>query len=154
SQNIAQPIGTQFSVNNVSGIRYVTGSDNWSTSPSGSLTGGTQATVTLSPCPLGIDTSGYSMYFAYVSAQGTPEPVMVTGGSCVAGATSGTIVFTPRNSHSAGYKISSATSGIQEAINDACGLPGTGNAQDPNGHIVLPATGATSGALPVYGTIW
>ncbi len=154
SQSIAQPLGTQFSVNNVSGIRYVTASDNWSASPSGSLTGGTQATITLSPCPVGIDTSGYSMYYVYVSAQGTPEPVMVTGGTCAAGATSGTIVFTPRNSHSAGYKISSATSGIQEAINDACGLPGTGNAQNPNGHIVLPATGATSGALPVYGTIW
>jgi len=154
SQSIAQPLGTQFTVNNFSGIRYVTASDNWSVSPSGSLTGGTQATVTFSPCPVGIDTSGYSMYYVYVSAQGTPEPAMVTGGTCVAGVASGTIVFTPRNSHSAGYKVSSATSGIQEAINDACGLPGPGNAQNPNGHIVLPATGAASGALPVYGTIW
>ena len=154
SQNIAQPIGTQFSVNNVSGIRYVTGSDNWSTSPSGSLTGGTQAMVTLSPCPLGIDTSGYSMYYAYVSGQGTPEPVMVTGGSCVAGVATGTIIFTPKNSHAAGYKISSASSGIQEAINDACGLPSGVNVGNPNARIVLPATGAASNALPVYGSIF
>jgi hypothetical protein len=154
SQNIAQPVGTQFSVNNLSGIRYVTAGDNWSESASGSLTGGTQATVTLSPCPMGIDTTGNSMYYVYLSGQGTPEPAMVTGGSCTAGAGSGTIVFTPKNSHAAGYTISSATSGIQEALNDACGLPSGATAGDPNAHVVLPATGAISNALPVYGSIY
>jgi hypothetical protein len=155
SQSIAQPLGTQFTVNNVSGIRYVTASDNWSVSPSGSLAGGTQATVTLSPCPVGVDTTSYSMYYVYVSVQGTPEPVLVTGGSCVAGAASGTIIFTPQNTHSAGYKISSASSGIQEAINDACGVPsGINDAANPNARIILPATGATTNALPVYGTIY
>jgi hypothetical protein len=153
SQNIAQPVGTQFSVNNLSGIRYVTGGDNWSVSPSGSLTGGTQATVTLSPCPLGIDTTGNSMYYVYVSGQGTPEPAMVTGGSCAAGAGSGTVIFTPKNSHAAGYTISSATSGVQEAINDACGVP-SGSGGNPNARVVLPATGATANALPVYGSIF
>jgi hypothetical protein len=153
SQNIAQPPGTQFSVNNVSGIRYVTGGDNWSANPSGSLTGGTQATATLSPCPMGIDTTGNSMYYVYVSGQGTPEPAMVTGGSCTSGAGSGTILFTPKNSHAAGYTISSASSGIQEAINDACGLP-SGSGGNPNARVVLPATGATSNALPVYGSIF
>ncbi|MGA8273776.1 MAG: hypothetical protein WB919_19595 [Candidatus Sulfotelmatobacter sp.] len=154
SQSIAQPLGTQFSVNNVSGIRYVTAGDNWSTSPSGSLAGGTPATVTLSPCPVGVDTSGFSMYYVYLSVQGTPEPAMVTGGTCVAGASSGTIVFTPRNSHSAGYKISSASSGIQEAINDACGLPSGVTEGNPNARIVLPATGVTGNALPVYGSVF
>jgi hypothetical protein len=33
SQNITQPVGTELSVNNLSGIRYVTPSDNWSVSP-------------------------------------------------------------------------------------------------------------------------
>ncbi len=79
---------------------------------------------------------------------------MVTGGTCVAGAASGTIVFTPRNSHSAGYKISSATSGIQEAINDACGLPTGVNSGNPNARVILPATGLNANALPVYGTIY
>lgn len=154
SQNISQPLGTQFSANNISGIRYVTGSDNWSATPSGSLAGGTQATVTLTPCPVGVDTSGFSMYEIYISVQGTPEPAMVTGGTCVAGAASGTIIFTPRNTHSAGYKISSAISGIQEAINDACGLPSGVNVGNPNGKIVLPATGGLANAIPVYGTIY
>jgi len=153
SQNIAQPVGTQLSVNNLSGIRYVTATDNWSVSPTGSLTGGTQATVTLSPCPVGVDTSGNSMYYVYLSGQGTPEPAMVTGGTCTSGAASGTIVFTPRNTHAATYVLSSASSGIQEAINDACGVP-NGGGGNPNSHVILPATGATANALPVYGTIF
>jgi hypothetical protein len=153
SQNIQQPVGTQLSVNNLSGIRYVTGTDNWSVSPSGSLTGGTQATVTLSPCPVGIDTTGSSMYFVYLSGQGTPEPAMVTGGTCTSGASTGTIVFTPKNTHSASYVLGSASSGIQEAINDACGAPnGTGG--NPNARVVIPPTGATSNALPVYGSVF
>jgi len=154
SQSIAQPLGTQFSVNNVSGFRYVTAGDNWSASPSGSLTAGTQATVTLTPCPMGVDTSGFSMYYVFLSVQGTPEPVMVTGGTCAAGATSGTIVFTPRNSHSAGYKVSSASSGIQEAINDACGLPSGVTEGNQNARVILPATGIFANALAVYGSIY
>ncbi len=153
SQNIAQPVGTQLSVNNLSGIRYVTPTDNWSASPSGSLIGGTQATVTLSPCPVGIDTSGNSMYFVYISGQGTPEAAMVTGGTCTSGAGSGTIVFTPKNTHSATYALGSASSGIQEAINDGCGVP-NGSGGNPNARVVLPATGATANALPVYGSIF
>jgi hypothetical protein len=153
SQNITQPVGTQLSVNDLSGVRYVTVGDNWSVIPSGSLIGGTPATVSLTPCPVGIDTSGNSMYFVYLSGQGTPEAAMVTGGTCTSGAASGTIVFTPRNTHSATYVLSSASSGIQEAINDACGVP-SGSGGNPNAHIVLPATGATGNALPVYGAIF
>jgi hypothetical protein len=153
SQNIAQPVGTDLSVNDLSGIRYVTPTDNWSVSPSGSLVGGTQATVTLTPCPVGVDTSGNSMYFVYLSGEGTPEPAMVTGGTCTSGATSGTIVFTPKNTHSATYLLSSASSGIQEAINDACGVP-SGSGGNPNARVILPATGANSNALPVYGSIF
>lgn len=151
SQNITQPVGTQLSVNDLSGIRYVTGTDNWSVTPSGSLIGGTQATLTLTPCPVGIDTSGNSMYYVYISGQGTPEVAMVTGGTCTGGAASGTIVFTPKNTHSATYVLSSASSGIQEAINDACGVP-NGSGGNPNARVVLPATGSIG--LSVYGSIF
>ena len=153
NQNIVQPVGTQMNVNDLSGIRYVTPTNVWSVSPSGSLVGGTQATVTLTPCPVGIDTTGNSMYFVYVGGQGTPEPVMVTGGTCTSGATSGTIVFTPNNTHAATYTMGSASSGIQEAINDACGVP-NGSGGNPNARVVLPATGGTTNGLPVYGTIF
>ena len=78
---------------------------------------------------------------------------MVTGGTCTSGAATGTIVFTPKNTHSATYVLGSASSGIQEAINDACGVP-NGSGGNPNARVVLPATGATSNALPVYGSIF
>ena len=40
SQSIVQPVGSQMTVNNLSGVRYVTPSDNWSAAPSGSLAAG------------------------------------------------------------------------------------------------------------------
>ena len=155
SQSIVQPVGSQMTVNNLSGVRYVTPSDNWSATPSGSLAAGLQATVTLAPCPVGIDTTSYQMYFMYVQGGGgTAEPVLAQGGTCTPGAASGTVVFTPKYAHSAGYTIGSASSGIQEAINDACGLPSGVNSGNPNAHVILPATGATASALPVYGSIF
>jgi len=155
SQNIVQPVGTQTSVNNLSNIRYVTASMNWSATPGGSLTAGVQATVTLAPCPVGIDTSNKLMYLMYVQGGGgTSEPVLTQGGSCTSGAVSGTVIFTPAYAHSNGYTLGSASSGIQETINDACSVPGAGNAANPNAHIVLPATGTTSASIPVYGTIF
>jgi hypothetical protein len=153
SQNIVQPVNTQTSTNNLDGIRYVTQSDNWSQSPSGTLTAGTPATVTLTPCPVGIDTTNNAMYYAYISTVGTAEAVSITGGSCTPGAASGTVTFTPANSHGTGYTIGSASSGIQEAINDACGLP-NGSGGNPNAHVILPPTASDSNALKVYGTIY
>jgi hypothetical protein len=155
SQSIVQPVGSQLTVNNLSGARYVTGSDNWSAAPTGSLAAGLQATVTLTPCPVGIDTTAYQMYYMYVQGGGgTAEPVLAQGGTCTPGAASGTVVFTPKYAHAAGYTIGSASSGIQEAINDACGLPAGVNSGNPNAHVILPATGATAGALPVYGSVF
>jgi hypothetical protein len=43
----------------------------------------------------------------------------VTGGSCTSGAASGTILFTPANSHAAGFSVGAANGGNQEAINVA-----------------------------------
>ena len=155
SQSIVQPVGSQLTVNNLSGVRYVTPGDNWSATPRGSLAAGLQVTVTLAPCPIGIDTTSYQMYFMYVQGGGgTAEPVLAQGGTCTPGAASGTVVFTPKYAHSAGYTISSASSGIQEAINDACGVPSGVNSGNPNAHVILPATGATASALPVYGSIF
>ena len=121
SQNVAQPAGTQFSVNNLSNIRYVTPSWNWSQSPSDSLGTAGSNTIHLSPCPLGIDTSANASYSyrVRIAGTGTAEAVPVTGGSCTPGASSGTIVVTTQYAHTAGYTVGSASSGIQEAWNDA-----------------------------------
>ncbi len=120
SQNIAQPAGTQFSVNNLGGIFYVTPSDNWSQNPSGSLTTGAN-TVTLNPCPRGLTVGvvGPATFYAhvYIAGVGTPEAVLLTATTCTqAGGSSGTITFTAVNSHASGYTIGSASQGVQEAI--------------------------------------
>jgi hypothetical protein len=147
SQNIVQPVNTETSTNNFNAIRYVTASDNWS--QSGFSIPGSPATVTLTPCPMGIDTSGAGMYFVYITQGTTTEIEQVTGGTCTSGAASGTIIFNPANSYSSAT-ISSASSGIQEAINDGCGFSSTAS----NCRIVLPPTGTSAHALKIYGTVF
>ena len=146
SQPIVQPSGTYFAANNISNILYVTPSWNWTQLPTGSLSAGSN-TVTLSPCPLGLNTSNSSLkpFYVYVSLSGTSEAALVTGGTCTSGATSGTLIITTLNSYGSGYSIGSAYSGIQEAINYA---------STPGAAIVIPPTGANSGALPIYATIY
>jgi hypothetical protein len=121
SQNVAQPAGTQFSTNNLANIRYVTPSWNWSQLPPDSLSTAGTNTVHLSPCPLGVDTTAnaYYSYKVYIAGTGTAEAAPVTGGSCTSGASSGTITVKTANAHAAGYTVGSASTGIQEAINDA-----------------------------------
>lgn len=135
-------------------VRYLRSADNWVMSPDGVLGAGMEATIALTPCPVGVDTTGHAMYLVYVSGPTMAETVMVTGGTCHPGASTGTIVFTPHYSHSQGFTIGSASSGIQEAINDACGLPTAGNAVNANAQVTLPATGSLGNALPVHGTIF
>jgi len=74
--------------------------------------------VTLTPCPKGVN--GTDVYhYLYVSGTGTPEVVLITGGSCTSRASTGTIEFTAIYAHPSGYSISSATDGVQEAVIDA-----------------------------------
>jgi hypothetical protein len=122
NQAIAQPEGTQFSVNNLANIRYVTASWNWAQTPADNLGTAGNVTIHLSPCPLGIDTAAsanHYIYKVYISGTGTAEAVPVTGGTCTSGASSGTITVTTAHGHSAGYTVGSASTGIQEAWNDA-----------------------------------
>ena len=137
SQNVIQPAGTQFSVNNLASARYVTTSWNWVESPTDSLTTVGGNTIHLSPCPLGLDTSNNvnAPYSVYIAGVGTAEAVPVTGGSCVPGNASGTITVTTAYSHGAGYTVGSATSGIQEAVNDS--------GSQHSSIVLLPASGGT-----------
>jgi hypothetical protein len=72
-------------------------------------------TVTLNPCPNGVNGNDV-WHYLYISGTGTPEAVLITGGSCTSGAKSGTIEFTAANIHPAGYSIGTATAGVQEAV--------------------------------------
>jgi hypothetical protein len=105
------------------------GDYNWTASPSTDISTAGPQTVTLSSCPTGVygtdpslalnaiwPTSGVvGMYGIYIAGTGTPELAAVTGGTCKGDGNSGTLQFTTVNSHSAGYTLSSATSGIHEA---------------------------------------
>jgi hypothetical protein len=132
--------------------RVVRPTDNWSVRElTINLNAGTQATVTLTPCPLGVDTSGNPLlggpkggYPIWISDRSNPansESAYVTGGTCKSEASTGTIVFTPYYSHQAkAYSLGSASSGIQEAINDACGTSGEAF-RNGGCHVIVPPVG-------------
>ncbi len=107
-------------------------------SPGGTISAGS-TTKTLTPCPLGLGGSDTHHFLRISAGTGTAETVLITGGSCTSGASSGTVVFTAANSHSGAYTIASASGGIFEAMNT---LPVTG------GKVQLP-----SGTVNVYGTL-
>jgi hypothetical protein len=103
-------------------IRYVTDDWNWHQSPSDNLEAPGRHSIHLAPCPAGLDTAAASHYYAYrvyISDAGTPEAAPVTGGTCKSGGAAGTITVTTSYPHSAGYTVGSASTGIQEAWNDA-----------------------------------
>jgi hypothetical protein len=74
--------------------------------------------ITLSPCPAGVNGTDL-WHYLYISGSGTPEVVLVTGGTCTSQAKSGTIQFSAQYDHPAPYTVSSATDGVQEAVIDA-----------------------------------
>jgi hypothetical protein len=83
--------------------------------PGGSLVAGSN-TITLSPVPAGVNGSNAAHYLYITGGTGTPEPVLITGGTAVSGAASGTVIVTCVNTHSGAWTIQSATAGIQEAL--------------------------------------
>jgi hypothetical protein len=79
----------------------------FSQTPGGTLTGGAGSqTVILSPVPAGINGTDVGHYVYISGGTGTAEAVLVTGGTAVAGAASGTIIFSPLNSHSGAWTVS------------------------------------------------
>jgi hypothetical protein len=139
------------------GISYATTALNWTQTMSAPLTGGSQATVTLTPCPVGVDTTSGAGYQVLLTGGGNSEAVSIASaaGGCSSGAGSGTITFTPFYSYAAGYTVGSASSGIQETLNAACGV----NAASYNNsqcNVTIPANGpnSTVNTYNVYGTIY
>jgi hypothetical protein len=166
NQTITQPPGTSLNVNNLNNMRTVQSSDNWLVGNiATTLTAGVQATLTLTPCPRGVDISGspvmggpnggYPVRIVDGVLPNNSESVYVTGGACTSAAESGTIIFTPYFSHAPStYSIGSGSAGIQEAINDACGTNPTVYLNG-NCHVVIPPA-APRGILgyDIYDTIY
>jgi hypothetical protein len=90
--------------------------------PGGNLIAGSN-TITLQPCPIGVNGSDPNHYLYISGGTGTAESVLITGGGCVSGNASSTVTFTAANSHSGAWTVQSASGGIQEAI---CALPAAG----------------------------
>jgi Lower baseplate protein N-terminal domain len=139
------------------GITYATTALNWTQTISSSLTGGSQAIVTLTPCPVGIDTTSGAGYQVLLSGGGNSEAVSVltAAGGCISGAPSGTITFTPFFSYASGYSIGSASSGIQETLNAGCGVS-VNYWQNSQCNVTIPANGpgSTVNTYNVTGTIY
>jgi hypothetical protein len=120
------------------GITYATTALNWSASLATALTANTAATVTLASGIVGIDVTSGAGYQVYITDGSNSEAVNVTGGTYTAGS-GGTILFTPFFSHSA-YTIGSASSGIQETLNAACGVDPT-SYKNIQCNVTVPANG-------------
>src|SRR3974390_76728 len=71
---------------------------NWRQSPPSVLSSQGQNSVKLDPCPPGV-IAAEPAYYVYISGEGTPEAVRVTGGTCKGDGRPGTLGFTPANSH-------------------------------------------------------
>lgn len=146
------------------GITFHSTAEMWTQTLGSALTAGTSNAITLTPCPVGIDTiSGYG-YQVFLSGGGNSEAVNIvpTGGDCTSGASSGTIHVVPFFSYASGT-VSSASSGIQETINAACGAypSGSHTAVNNGANITIPGNGpiATDNGFltnnyPVQGTIF
>jgi len=124
------------------GMTYATTALNWTQTISSSLTGGSPETVALTPCPVGVDYTSGAGYQVYITDRASSEAVAVTSGSTGSGNCS--ITFTPFFSHTS-YTIGSASSGIQETINAACGTISTPywNSQC---NVTIPANGPYLGS--------
>jgi hypothetical protein len=109
---------------------------NWRQSPESLLSAGKNS-VTLDPCPPGVFASE-PWYYIYISGAGLSEAVRVTGGSCKGDQRRGTLEFTAAHGHAAGFILSSASDGIQEASIAARYLPTNPAGSAQSGKVVIP----------------
>jgi hypothetical protein len=117
-------------------IKYAT-DFNWSQGNSADLSSAGAKTLTLSSCPAGV-TGSEPQYYIYISGTGTAEAVNITGGTCAGDGQSGSLQFTTANSHAAGYTLSSASGGLQEALIAARFTPANPTGSSQSGNVIVP----------------
>jgi hypothetical protein len=108
-------------------------------SPGGNLIIGANV-ITLAPVPLGVNGTNQNHWLYISGGVGAAEPVLITGGTAVSGAATGTVIVTCANAHSGAWTIRSATAGGQEAYYSN---GGTGNL-----YIIFP-----SGQISIFGPL-
>ncbi len=117
-------------------VKYAT-DFNWSQSPANDLTVAGAKTVNVAACAGGV-TGSEPWYYVYISGTGTPEAVLVTGGTCAGNGSAGTLQFTTANPHPAGYTIGSASGGLQEALIVARFNPTNPTGPSQSGKVIVP----------------
>jgi hypothetical protein len=127
-------------------VKYAT-DFSWSQSPSTDLSVAGVKTVNLAACPAGV-TGTEPWYYVYISGTGTAEAVLVTGGTCAGNGQAGTLQFTTLNAHPAGYAITSASGGLQEALIVARFSPTNPAGPSQSGKVIVPP-----GELQAYARI-
>ena len=110
---------------------------NWSISPAADLGQPGDRVVNLPSCPPGV-TGNEPEYWIFISGSGTSEPAKVNGGTCAGDGRPGSLRFTTANAHSAGYAISSASGGLQEALIAARFVPTNPTGSPQSGTVVVP----------------
>ena len=109
----------------------------WTQSPSADLSSAGAKTVTLTACPTGV-TGAEPQYYVYIAGTGTAEAALVTGGTCAGNGLSGTLQFTTVNPHPGGYTVTSASSGLQEALIAARFTPTNPTGSSQSGKVIVP----------------
>jgi len=127
-------------------VKYAT-DFSWSQLPATDLSTAGAKTVNLPACPVGV-TGTEPWYYVYISGTGTPEAVLVTGGTCAGNGQAGTLQFTTLNTHPAGYTIASASGGLQEALIVARFSPTNPAGPSQSGKVIVPP-----GELQAYARI-
>jgi hypothetical protein len=124
----------------------------WADKPQSGIQAGPNS-VKLVPCPGGVNGADL-WHYLYVTGTGTPEIVLITGGSCVSRASGGTVEFTAAYAHPSGYSIGTASDGIQEAVIDADMTKTGGKVSrqvmiDPGSHVLRARVSIRSSSMTV-----
>jgi len=127
-------------------VKYAT-DFNWTQSPASNLGTAGPQTVNLAACAAGV-TGTEPWYYVYVSGTGTAEAALITGGSCSGNGQAGTLQFTTLNAHPSGYTITSASSGLQEALIAARFVATNPSGASQSGKVIVPP-----GELQVYARV-
>src|SRR6185312_13351869 len=145
-QSAAQnPLGRPF--------KYATDFE-WSMSPPEELGPPGSKSVTLAACPPGVR-GNEPEYWILINGS---EPAKVTGGTCAGDGRPGTLQFMSHGAHAAGETLSSASSGLQEALIAARYVPTNPTGTPQSGTVVVPPrelkafarVSVRSSNLPVY----
>jgi hypothetical protein len=117
-------------------IKYAT-DFGWTITNSADLTTPGAKTISLASCAPGV-TGSEPKYYVYISGTGTAEAALVTGGTCAGNNVAGTLQFTTTNAHPAGYTVTSASGGLQEAIIAARFTPTNPTTSAQSGKVIVP----------------